>query len=205
MAAVWLPSLVDKRATAWPAAMRDMLPGKQSTRPPEQLWAPVVAWLVLRSLHGDRVEVFDQLQLRSALAEIFESMGIAGEDRWRAAARVRVLLAFEPAPPVKQSPTLLKKFWEDPDVRWLAGISESHGIVYFNRECFEEMLCWLQLPALILSAQERAEPLGLMNKVKALASNLSKARRAAHDAGYKVDTYLSSATKPPAIKTKPMR
>ena len=42
-----------------------------------------------------------------------------------------------------------KALWADPDVRWLAGVNQAGGITFFNREQFDELLTWLQLPALI--------------------------------------------------------
>jgi hypothetical protein len=37
--------------------------------------------------------MFDEFHLRSALAEVFSSVGVEGENVWRMAGRVRVLLA----------------------------------------------------------------------------------------------------------------
>ena len=71
----------------------------------------------------------------------------ADVDAWRASARVHLLLAQEDDP-TKLIPTT-KLFWQDPDVRWLAGVNESDGNTWFNKEAFEELIVWLQLPALV--------------------------------------------------------
>ncbi len=105
-----------------------------------------LAWIILRSFpgHGMSVALFDKLQLRSALAEIFSSLGMEGEKMWRAAAHVRLLLQqFETSP---GSGIYTEAFWEDPDVRWLTGVNTAAGITYFGKEGFEELLTWLQLP-----------------------------------------------------------
>ena len=105
----------------------------------QHAWAPILAWIVLRSLpwqrapHGDLAELFDRLLLRHALADIFLSMGMEGEASWQAAAQVRLLLAKPAAAP---DAIRSESFWADPDVRWLAGVNQSSGITYFNKEQF---------------------------------------------------------------------
>ena len=48
---------------------------------------------------------------------------------------------------------------QTPDVRWLAGVNQAAGITFFNREQFDELLTWLQLPALIQIAHaESTQP-----------------------------------------------
>jgi hypothetical protein len=146
-AARQLPRLIPESSTAWPAAARPLVPGSTKGIEARQAWTRIAAWVVLRSLasKGKRTAAFDQLHLRFALAEIFSSTGLAGEGGWWAAAQVRLLLRQAD----RTSSSLdTEAFWNDPDVRWLAGVNESDGIVYFNRERFEEMVCWLQLPEL---------------------------------------------------------
>ena len=70
---------------------------------------------------------FDSLQLRQALAETFSATGTEGEDIWRAAAKVRTLLLQSDAPEPRD-------FWNDGDVRWLAGIHESDGVTWVTRK-----------------------------------------------------------------------
>ncbi len=125
-------------------------------------WAPIVAWGVLRLLQTeDRTpsSLFDALQLRSTLAGIFSAMGFVGENAWRAAARVRVLLQHEARHGAKQregtTSSLIalfggEAFWNDPDVRWLAGRNEFEGHTYLNRELFEELVAWAALPSLLV-------------------------------------------------------
>jgi glycosidase len=39
--------------------------------------------------------------------------------------------------------------WHDPDFRWLTGVHEAEGRNYLVKEPFEELLWWLQMPALL--------------------------------------------------------
>ena len=58
-----------------------------------------------------------------------------------------MLLAAEDEP-TKIRPEA-EHFWSDPDVRWLAGVNQSEGNTWFNKEAFEQLVLWLQLPTLL--------------------------------------------------------
>jgi hypothetical protein len=179
-----------------------MLPGRKPGTQADQAWAPVLAWIVLRSLpwQGEILSLFDRFELRSALADIFASLGMEGEAKWRAAAQVRMLLST----PVTSVSVRSQAFWSDPDVRWLAGVNTSSGITYINREQFEELLAWLQLPALIKIAQRKT---GQAKSIAELEAAFAATCEAAHDAGYQLDAYITSAkptpTSPPPSPSPP--
>jgi hypothetical protein len=188
--ALRLPQLERRFSTAWPPAVRYILPSHEPGVSMEQTWAPVLAWIALHSLPapGQHAAIFDRLLLRSALAEIFSAMGIEGDRSWRAAAMVRLLLLQADQPALTLDS---EAFWQEPDVRWLAGVNESDGVVYFSQERFEELLSWLQLPALLTlagDAQTLAAETAALRKLEASIANTSKL---AKQAGYKLETYLS--------------
>jgi hypothetical protein len=186
VAALRLPCMERIFSTAWPPAVRDMLPSNEPGVPLQHTWAPVLAWIVLRSFPapGIRASLFDKLQMRSALADIFSSMGMEGEKTWQAAAQVRILLWQEDTPSASMDSD---EFWADPDVRWLTGVNEASGKTYFNKEQFEELLSWLQLPALLEIAQQEADE---SRSIGELEDAVSSACRAAEDAGYDLGTLV---------------
>jgi hypothetical protein len=192
VATAQLVALSQTFSAAWPEAVRRVLPTPtKSLTHPEQIWAPILAWIILRSVptRHNRAELFDRLHLRSALSEIVSSVGMEGESTWQAAAKVRVLLAHEAAVPTTLTNT--EAFWNDPDVRWLAGVNESSGITYFNKERFEELLCWLQLPVLLKIAHQNSHTLESIIK---LEDPIGEACRSAKNAGYKLSEYLNPPT-----------
>jgi glycosidase len=174
-------------ATAFPEAAR-YLPGNDPAGAArDDIWAPILAWMVLHSLPAEhKAELFDKLQLRAALAEIFMTFGLLGEDAWRAAARVRLLLAQEDEP--GKMKTGGDSFWADPDVGWLAGVNESEDATYFNKEAFEELVVWLQLPALVRG--------GPQDDV------VEEAFLAAKAAGYNVEKFTSKKKPAPLAEVK---
>ncbi|MEO6912292.1 MAG: alpha-amylase, partial [Edaphobacter sp.] len=131
-----------------------------------------------------RIAIFDKLQLRSALADIFSSIGLEHEQTWRVAARIRLLLwqADNPSASIET-----EEFWSNPDVRWLTSVNESSGKTYFNKELFEELLSWLQLTALLEIAQQDSGESRSISEVEAV---VSRACRAAEQAGYNLEAYL---------------
>ena len=148
-----LPNIEADFKLLWPESARKVLPNLLDQTKHEgagRTWAPVLAWLMIDNLADDvpaATMLFDDLYLRSALGEVFSSIGVEGENVWRMAARVRVLLAH---PAVATAGALAdSRLWDDADFRWLAGITESDGVSYANKECFEELTWWLQLPRLL--------------------------------------------------------
>jgi hypothetical protein len=173
-------SLLEKEFAAdWPVVAR-LIPNS------DERWARILAWIVIGSLpwRGKRVAVFDNLQLRTALAETFSSFGMEDESTWRAAAQIRVLL-------LQADAIDLRAFWSDGDVRWLAGINESSGVTYVNKEGFEELIDFLQLPALLEIAEQdsRKRKLEAMLEIEAAVET---ACEEALNVGYKLDEYLAA-------------
>ena len=194
-AATRLPSLAKAYASDWMAKSRPVIPGTDATTRHERTWAPILAWTMVRSLptQGDRVEFFDRMLMRRALADIFGSMGMEGEARWQAAAQVRLLLSKTALAPIAiQS----ERFWEDPDVRWLAGVNESDGVSYFNKEQFEELLTWLQLPALLEIGQGAGEEADQIERIAAVEKAVAAASDAAEVSGYNLEKYFAAFRKP---------
>jgi len=80
--------------------------------------------------------------------------------------------------------------WHDPDVRWLAGVHEAEGKNYLVREPYEELLWWLQMPALMHIAGKTvpARP-----ELDNMSRRVETALAAASVAGYRVETLLAEA------------
>jgi len=201
IAALRLPCLERTFSTAWPHAIRYILPSEEPGARLEQTWPPVLAWVALRSLPADgiRIQVFDKLHLRAALADIFSSMGLEDDQTWHMAARIRILLwqADNPTATIET-----KEFWSDSDVRWIAGVNESNGKTWFNKELFEELLSWVQLPALMEIAQRTT---GESRAIADLEEAVSRACHAATQSGYNLDTYLKVLSGEPVEEAAALR
>ena len=137
--------------TAHPQAAGDPIPhGALQTllsalnAQPEPIRPALFAWLLLRATYSAARarELFDELQLRTGLAQTFAAFDLHGEQGWRAAAQVRLLLLTDTTP---LPHTLIQDtFWSSPDTHWLAGIDPTSH--YVNQESFESLLPLLAFP-----------------------------------------------------------
>ena len=167
------------------------------------------------------LDLFERLRLRQPLGEIFASLGFEGEDAWRVAARTKVALLVQardsqleppkavlsessPAKkpktknhPVTQppapAPIIAPAMWTDPDVRWLAGVNESEGVPWFNKEAHEELLWRVQVPELRRLA---ADPVPSTTGIAALSKRIAADLKAAADSGYRLDQLLPKPVPP---------
>ncbi len=90
---------------------------------------------------------------------------------------------------------LAPALWLDPDLRWLTGVHTAEGHEFLVRERYEELLWWLQMPALLRLAGEAAP--GNMKAqrtaARAMSEGITAALKTAEEAGYRVDLLLSPA------------
>jgi glycosidase len=187
-ATVHLPAQVAAFPKGLRRAAKLALPSGDGTIWPVPVWAPVMGWLAFQALppQFSGIAEFERFNLRWALAETFASVGLEGEATWKAAAQVRILLKFGPEGTCSEA-LGTEQFWADPDVRWLAGVNAADGVEYINRERFEELLCWCELPALLegtalfgFTTEHAAE---IADEVVGLVELLAKA-------GYRLNRFL---------------
>jgi hypothetical protein len=78
-----------------------MLPSPSPQFTATAMWGPVLAWCVLQLLADEidnkrpeqtALDLFDRLRLRAPFAQSLAALGFEGEEAWRVAARIKVLL-----------------------------------------------------------------------------------------------------------------
>jgi hypothetical protein len=203
-AALRLPHLERYSSAEWPSEAQAVLPaGATPAKETPGIWGTVLAWCSLEALglvqdpiHPQQAaaELFDGLHLREPMAECFATLGLAGEDRWRAAARVRAAFAHcDWAPGLDRDasrPTAPYSWLHDPDVAWVIGVHEHEGVRYFNKEQYERLLWWMALRALLTMAEQpRPDP----EKLYALERQLQARATIAAQGGYRVEALLESS------------
>jgi glycosidase len=156
----------------------------------------ILGWCALEALGRARdpanavecsARLFDSLRVRGLLAEAEARLGLAGEECWRAAARVRVALAHAPAAPRVAPATAFRApaldWIRDPDAAWLTSVNEYQGQRYFVKEPFKRLVWWMALPALLdLAADTSPSP----QAVRALERDIAASMEAAAAAGYRL-------------------
>ena len=189
-ASLKLPGLASSLPKSFHRAAAIALPSLLPTASAPQGWGPLVLWLVFESLSTrvSPLEAFDSLNLRPVVAETFAALGLEGEAAWRAAAQVKIQLTFASS---DQPLDFLasEKFWRDPDVRWLAGVNRSAGTEYLNQESFEELLCWIEVPALLQAAASAQTA----KKIEIIAAELTKLITLLKQSGFEYERFIRSA------------
>jgi glycosidase len=126
----------------WTAAARRVLPSPSPQFTATAMWGPVLAWCAIELLaesinikEPERValDLFDRLRLREPFAQSFATLGFEGEEAWRVAARIKVLLltsagvgkpeppSVEPAPASRATATVTEAV--EPETQEQAGSS----------------------------------------------------------------------------------
>ncbi len=216
-AAMRIPALEAMSPAPWSGAARRVLPSPSPQRTATAMWGPVLAWCVLEflavSIDPDRpdqlaLELYDALRLREPFAHAFASLGFEGEESWRAAARIKVVLmteaelakaraAHSAADPPINLVGLPSDLWHDPDVRWLTGAHEAEGHTYIVREPYEELLWWMRMPSLLKLAGEATPRKAAVDGVsKCVAEALAEAE----SAGFRIDKLRSQLIDDPNDK-----
>jgi len=214
LAAMHMPVIEAASTHPWTAAARRVLPSPSPQFTATAIWGPLLGWCVLELLAESlapeapqqmALDLFDRLRLREPFAQSFSSLGFDGEEGWRVAARIKVVLLSEagigqaetvPAAPETSTAAperiaLAPDLWADPDVRWLTGAHQADGHSYLVREPYEELLWWLLMPTLLKQA---GEPALNRTAILRIGEMVDEALASAEAAGYSIDKLLE----PPA-------
>ena len=198
--ALQLPAVEKQFKTAWPEQAHHVLPSTSvDAKQSPFVWSTIVAWAAMMAI-GEYVDpgdaecaaakVLDQQRLREPIAEALGHLGLEGDERWRAAARIRALLAHKPWAPGSDTKNARAPFsWlQDPDVAWLIGVHSYQDVRYFGKEQYEQLLWWMALPALLRIAAEQKPDAA---EVESLEDQIVARTKAAADAAYEVDGLFS--------------
>jgi hypothetical protein len=191
----------------WPEEAHRVLPTAAMDKKYSRcILASVVGWAALLALgevadpsdpECTAARILDQQRLREPIADALEHLGSEGDDRWRAAARIRALLAHKPWAPGDDTKHARAPFsWlQDPDVAWLIGVHSYQDVRYFNKESFEQLLWWMALPALLrIATGAKPDPIA----IETLEEQIEARTKAAVDASFQLDGLFA----PQAAKEK---
>jgi hypothetical protein len=103
-AAMRIPVIEAAFSHPWTAAARRVLPSPSPQFTATAMWGPLLGWCVLELLAESidaeapqqrALDLFDRLRLREPFAQAFGALGFDGEEGWRVAARIKVVLLSE--------------------------------------------------------------------------------------------------------------
>ncbi|HYX54277.1 MAG TPA: hypothetical protein VE783_12550, partial [Candidatus Limnocylindrales bacterium] len=193
--ALSLPALNRLARVQWLKEAYEVLPiGDKDEGKGTRIWTSVLAWSAVEALgclvdpknrETAAARVFDGLRLRQPLAEALGAQGHEGDEKWRAAARVRASFAH--------AARLSAPFsWvHDPDVSWAMGVHEFEGTAYVVKEYFERLLCWMVFRGLLDIAEE---PEPDLEKFALLAEEIENRSASLARGGYRVEALEDAET-----------
>jgi hypothetical protein len=177
---------------SWSTQACGVLPSRSGTGNHAQ-WATLVAWAAIDALghfldpaapEQASTKLLDALKLKNPMAQAFSQFGLEGEDRWRAAARVRAVFANEAwLPGARRSARSPYSWLHDDDVAWLINVHDYEGVRYFNKEMYECLLWWMAVPALARIAES---PTPDSSAARELERQIQSRIDAAEAAGYQI-------------------
>jgi len=100
-AAIRIPAMEVLFPLPWTVAARRVLPSASPQLSATAIWGPVLGWCALELLAESMdvenpanvaLDLFERLRLREPFAQAFAALGFEGEQAWRAAARIKVVL-----------------------------------------------------------------------------------------------------------------
>ncbi|HKW75463.1 MAG TPA: alpha-amylase family glycosyl hydrolase [Terriglobales bacterium] len=192
-----------QRSYRWPASSGAVIP--LAAENPTAAWSTILAWDALEAMGSlldaaradhSSVHVFDDLRLRGILADAFAGCGLEGEEKWRAAARIRASFAHASRSSAPYS-------WiHDPDVAWVIGVHEHEGATFVNKEEFEKLLWWMAMRNLLELARRRRPGAG---EIAAIEDQIKKRMETLEQAGFRVEALEDSLTAPADEEKAPLK
>jgi glycosidase len=104
LAAMRIPVIEAAFPHPWTAAARRVLPSPSPQFTATAMWGPLLGWCALELLAESidaeapekmALDLFDRLRLRDPFGQAFGALGFEGEEGWRVAARIKVVLLSE--------------------------------------------------------------------------------------------------------------
>lgn len=127
-----------------------------------RLWGPLLGWAFIHRLATmldgspnpelSRAWV-DEWLLGKILAQCMNDLGMSDSEAWRAVGITKLLISHQDWNQLLDQPTkggkkqaasnILQKWLKDSDVQRFIGVNRYQGILWYNRELFEEWLWWM--------------------------------------------------------------
>ena len=123
---------------------------------------------------------FDEWRLSPLVESALRERGLdEGAAAWQTLL-LKVLIAHQRWFEVGTARQVLESLLRDGDVRYLIQVNRYRGVLWFNKEAFEELLDWLLFVAVIAPGADEEQSRAF----------IEQAKRAAAEAGYRVERML---------------
>lgn len=170
------------------------------------VWGTMLGWLLVHSLGKILYEAGFEEQSRSwidewligkIMASVLRDLGMGQESAWRAVTVIKLLTTHQrwfegPAPDKSQARRVLEALLKDSDVQGFLEVNRYQGILWFNREAFEQLLWWMLVLAVVaLSADPLRPETEVAEEIIACHDIVRELLRAEKQSEYQVDQLLA--------------
>lgn len=180
-------------------------------------WATLFSWAVIHPLGAlsDPTEAaqlsrswIDELLLGKLMADVLRTVGVDDEDAWRQVHLIKLLVSHqnwfvgEVVSPKETQSTgasqskayrILHRWLADDEVQWFLGVNRHQGVLWFNKEAFEELLWWMSTIAVVKVVADVESTEAILDAVGAQYQIIAQLLHAADESGYQVEALLDVA------------
>ena len=179
------------------------------------VWGTLLGWIFVHQLgrlteEGDPEEIsrswLDEWLLTKRLTQAYSDLGLAEDDIWQSIALVRILTShqnwFKNLPEDKDKAfNALSDWLKDIDVQRFIQVNRYQGILWFNKEQFEELLWWMYLCSILRISAEAPSSQRQSGDILARYQIIDDLLRLERQSSYQLDE-LISLTRNPGKKTE---
>jgi glycosidase len=172
------------------------------------MWGSLLGWTFVHSLAKIvSAEDFEQ-QSRSWIDEwllgrimdgALQDFGLDQSSAWQAVSVVKILTSHQhwfevQAPQGKRAYQVLESLLQDGEVQQFLQINRYQGVLWFNKEAFDQLLWWLSLLAVVASSDDPLRPAPeVADEIVERYDVIQKLRQAEEESGYQVEKLLAAA------------
>ena len=171
------------------------------------VWPTLLGWLFAHALgqvvdEADLGQIsrswIDEWLLGKIIAGALRDLGLDEGAAWQAVATIKILTSHQrwfeiQAPKKKWTYRVLESWLKDDEVQRFLQVNRYRGVLWFNKEAFEQLLWWMLLPAVVtISADPLRPPAEVAQEIVALYDVVKKLQRAEEESGYQVEKLLEA-------------
>ncbi|HZB96042.1 MAG TPA: hypothetical protein VE268_08785, partial [Herpetosiphonaceae bacterium] len=174
-------------------------------------WGTILSWLFVHNLGkiaGDKDfeqqsrSWIDEWLLGRIIASCLQDLGQDDTAAWRSVRLIKILVSQqrcfeETAQEEKQAYRILENWFQDDDVQQFVQVNRYQGILWFNKEAFDQLLQRIMVVAyLTLKAQPAVAVVEQDDEIAACYEVVKQLQQAAEESQYQVENLLAVAKGP---------
>jgi hypothetical protein len=171
-------------------------------------WPTLLGWLFTHALGKAAGEAgfeqtsrawIDEWLLGKIIATAVQGMGLSEGAAWRAVETVKILASHQhwfevQCPETKRAHVVLHSWLSDQDVQRFLQVNRHDGVLWFNKEAFDQLLWWMfAVAAVTISADPNRSADEIAEEIVGCYDAVRMLQRAEGKSGYQVQKLLEIA------------